>query len=890
MRWEKAWQRIIDAIGVALIILILFFPISLLFRVPYPLMVVSSSSMAPSIGRGDVVFVYPSKNVNLGDVVLLNVGGRVVLHRVVNLTVIGGSIAIQTKGDRDKATDQYMAGIPYSTINDVYGKALAHHGYVFKIPCVGAISLALKGTFIDVLSSPVKTAFLISLTAVLASTYFVLGEIKPKFPSIRFKNEKAWVIMLIALFYVGLLYVNYRNSSISSVRVIVDPKSHSPGLILGGGVVLGPGEVKIVPIKVSNKGLFKTFTVITLSSAIRRVIIPSINLFELKAGELRVVDMKIDAPNCSEITRFEGKIYAWNIPFGYWLPSNLLVWLSMLNPLLTFMIANTILYAFIVLIFLVPYLIFSRFIKRSSYRLKIEVEESKYAGNGLRSFHRNLYMVKGRETAKLSLKVIILLLIFTSVLAFEYLTVPVVTGLDVTPISRANYALRDYNWSKIESDSLMLDFEIIPPGYSMVHLENVFLVYNFDDEEAYLSVDVNGDLREFIEAIYCGGTLIWTKTYKSEASIPADGNSSLDFYITVPPGVDRRKYDGTLNFSMRDVENSEKMNTNISMTLEVDKPFVEITYIQYNERSFKWYIDAIYEWWWWRIYVMHWEVDKRVDLMNNGTLGLDLTVLKEEGPSRLSTAYLTVYLVNATEKLDVTSYVSITGPIDSDGDHRYEWNITLANIPSTPWRSYLRPKEMTVYFFHMISTRYIFVTYIWQPPPDPDPITMEDDAWGMGGRWLRTVGEANSSWDYEYVRQILDGPVDPPPINIPTDHPVMIRGGAEKRSLSVAPLKFSYSYDWNGMEFTFNIDGNADAVYLLLNQSVNCSISKSEFDPKPYFVDELLNVRLYRLYGFNNGKISLYLMFKPCKEPIEVNILIVKGGQFKVLTITLPPI
>lgn len=903
----KARQAIIDITGVTLSILIILFPISFLLGIPYPLMVVSTSSMKPTLERGDIVIVIPSKDVAVGDIVLLRLNGRYILHRVVNIVEVNGTLGVITRGDANSVTDQQMAGIPYSPIYEVKGKLFKILRTPLRIPLVGLVPLKLRSWTILLLSNTRSTALFIAAVGFASALYLLLSEVKLGKIRANLKGKYSTLLVFLTIFYVALLFTNFRNSSVTTFRVVVEPSCKAEGVLVGGGKVLTPGAKFTEMLNVSNNGLISTLAAITVSRDVAPYIKFSQRILTLKPGEKKPVSLVFEAPDCEERLSIQGKIYVWNVPLAQLLPDTALYSMSRLQPAACFIALTGAVFGFfsiplVSLYLLIQYLtrdIRMRIFRliRSTYKLESldrdrhggrgrEVKAAKFRGKTL---FEAIRMLESSDVARKPkglgvvfskiLPVILLILILNMALAFEYVSCPVDSSIGIVGVAQSNYALNEYNWSRYYLDFVILDFEIIPPGYSDVLLDNALRIINYDDENALLSVDVDGEIEQFIDYIYSDGVLLWDGSPQLKANIGPGGDAYLDFYFSIPQNAQRRAYEGVLTLNMSDVENSEIMTTNIEMTLSVDKPFIRIMYISYYSHTFKWYIDRIINRWPFRIYIMHWSVIKRVEAENNGSLGLDSTILKDETPEEFNSGFYQVLLVNSTTTIDVTSYIVVSGPIDSDGDNRLEWNLTLSDIPSTPWGKYLENGEKSVYYFMFNSTYYVLITYFWQPPPDPDPVLVLDDAWAAGRRWLRTVGVAESSWDYGYTAQWLDGPVDPPPLPSQAGGPQLLPFGSKPKHV-VTPISSDVKVEYDAGILKVNVDGNSEIICIMLNRSSNSTIKVVGCTPHPAYMESVqVGNRTYDILLLKGGEARFTLRVEG--EVSEVAVLLIRGCEFQ---------
>jgi signal peptidase I len=103
----------------------------------FRLAAVTSGSMAPAIRTGDAVVIRTGGTPSTGDVVTFRSGaaGRLVSHRVVAVTTVGGERALTTRGDANDSTDPSPVGR-----GQVYGTVVA------RVPAFGRIAAFGTGT------------------------------------------------------------------------------------------------------------------------------------------------------------------------------------------------------------------------------------------------------------------------------------------------------------------------------------------------------------------------------------------------------------------------------------------------------------------------------------------------------------------------------------------------------------------------------------------------------------------------------------------------------------------------------------------------------------------------------------------------------------------------
>jgi len=150
-------KRIIgDIIFIAVILLLISRFVTVLTGMAYPLSVVSSSSMEPSLSRGDIVPWIPCDvdDVKVGDVIVYrSVHGNLMIHRVVD--VRNGKFI--TKGDANNFTDQEGPHVPEPMVGEtnLCGRAIMVGSQPFRIPIAGYLWIFVREG-VGRMSMPIK--------------------------------------------------------------------------------------------------------------------------------------------------------------------------------------------------------------------------------------------------------------------------------------------------------------------------------------------------------------------------------------------------------------------------------------------------------------------------------------------------------------------------------------------------------------------------------------------------------------------------------------------------------------------------------------------------------------------------------------------------------------
>ena len=114
--------------------------------------VVVSGSMEPAFYRGDIVLVqkadflgiheFDVNDIQKGDVVVYDAKwfNQPVIHRVINIAQINGTVVYEIKGDNNNASDPYFV-----TRDQIQSKVVTFGDNLVVIPKIGYLSLWLRG-------------------------------------------------------------------------------------------------------------------------------------------------------------------------------------------------------------------------------------------------------------------------------------------------------------------------------------------------------------------------------------------------------------------------------------------------------------------------------------------------------------------------------------------------------------------------------------------------------------------------------------------------------------------------------------------------------------------------------------------------------------------------
>jgi signal peptidase I len=144
---------------------------------PFPIDLVTSDSMYPTLMEGDVVAWTPIRiqDIKTGDVIVFKSvvnwpDEKIVVHRVSDITANSkGDVLLVTKGDKNEFTDQAGPHIPedYIRKSNLMGKVVSIGQTPLRIPLVGVIGIWLNQG-VEILSQPTASKDSVSYIGVFA--------------------------------------------------------------------------------------------------------------------------------------------------------------------------------------------------------------------------------------------------------------------------------------------------------------------------------------------------------------------------------------------------------------------------------------------------------------------------------------------------------------------------------------------------------------------------------------------------------------------------------------------------------------------------------------------------------------------------------------------------
>lgn len=135
---SKTWRILSAALTVAVIIIMAGSVMLVSNQFKYGSLVIATESMTGEINKGDVIFFeqYDKQTIEEGTVIIFEDHGVLVVHRVVEIEIINGSVRYYTKGDANEDND-----IGFRTQSDIVGLVS------YKLPMLGHVTLWMRSFF-----------------------------------------------------------------------------------------------------------------------------------------------------------------------------------------------------------------------------------------------------------------------------------------------------------------------------------------------------------------------------------------------------------------------------------------------------------------------------------------------------------------------------------------------------------------------------------------------------------------------------------------------------------------------------------------------------------------------------------------------------------------------
>ena len=135
---SKTWRILSAALTVAVIIIMAGSVMLVSNQFKYGSLVIATESMTGELNKGDVILFeeYDKQTIEEGTVIIFEDHGVLVVHRVVEIEIINGSVRYYTKGDANEDND-----MGFRTQSDIVGLVS------YKLPMVGHVTLWMRSFF-----------------------------------------------------------------------------------------------------------------------------------------------------------------------------------------------------------------------------------------------------------------------------------------------------------------------------------------------------------------------------------------------------------------------------------------------------------------------------------------------------------------------------------------------------------------------------------------------------------------------------------------------------------------------------------------------------------------------------------------------------------------------
>jgi len=322
---------------------------------PFPIDLVTSDSMSPTLLEGDVVAWTPARieDIKEGDVVVFKSyirwpDQKILVHRVLEIKKSGrGELLLMTKGDKNPWTDQEGPHIPEPYIREdhLMGKVISIGQTPLKIPFVGILGIWINQG-LDIISQPTASqesvnyigifAPLTISVVILVILLFVIPEkaktIKEKirlyiFGSTLLKLKKTFILFLVGYtVFLTMIHAFAYDSETSSVGI--NDKSVESGVNFGriqlGKESFPQGVPVINPSTMPVKGFI--FGRGNMSKFVTR------HTFQLERGETTTIFLKAKVSNTTQNGTYVGKVAVYSSPFWLIYPDDFMNGLYVWNP------------------------------------------------------------------------------------------------------------------------------------------------------------------------------------------------------------------------------------------------------------------------------------------------------------------------------------------------------------------------------------------------------------------------------------------------------------------------------------------------------------------------------------------------------------------------------
>lgn len=310
----------------------------------FPVDIVSTDSMTPTLMKGDLIAWTPSSinDIKIGDVIVFKSWlswpeEKLIVHRVVDIKKEFGKVALATKGDANNYTDQAGPHIPepYVTEKNFIGKSISIGDIPLKIPLIGMAGIWINDGFIT-LSQPsaskgpiaslgIFTPLMLSVILLVVSL-FLLPEraksIREKLRlnifgkrSLRLRTLVLFFLSIFVIFFISIHFFAYDSFQASvGVGEFSDKIAFDLGSI-GSGQTGVPRELPVInPSILPVKGI--------LFGKGQLVHFVNQDVFTLGAGKVTEMNVTATVPSGTANGIYTGQIMIYSSPVWFMFPEN----------------------------------------------------------------------------------------------------------------------------------------------------------------------------------------------------------------------------------------------------------------------------------------------------------------------------------------------------------------------------------------------------------------------------------------------------------------------------------------------------------------------------------------------------------------------------------------
>jgi len=345
-----------NIIFLAALLLILSRFMSIWTGTAFPIDLVTSTSMNPTLMEGDIVAWTPTtiNDIKVGDVIVFKSyinwpGEKLVVHRVTAIRTdpVTGKPMLETKGDANQWTDQAGPHIPEPYIREdhVVGKTISIGQQPLKIPFIGYIAILINGG-LEQLSQPVAAkgyltyagvfAPLTISAVVLVVLIFLVPEkaktAKEKLRHYIFGRKpisiKKTIVLFLTAYTLFLLIIHCFAYDTTTASVGVGTDSPESAVNFGRIIQGTTSFQKQLPL--INPSITPVKGIAFGKGEIKEHVIKEV--FEMNTGESKTIGVRAATSNSTPNGTYTGTIMIYSSPFWIIFPDDFIKNLCNWNP------------------------------------------------------------------------------------------------------------------------------------------------------------------------------------------------------------------------------------------------------------------------------------------------------------------------------------------------------------------------------------------------------------------------------------------------------------------------------------------------------------------------------------------------------------------------------